>query len=443
MASYTFQQMPPGKLLIQLLEKKFTGYLSLRSGRGILRVGFHGGRPVTTESQGAAVTGGSVREGLLQLFVDVAGSFEMEQGQVPPGQGISPLAVIREGVLTHYSKERLIGEAKELLKGPLTFVAGYDAYLPLYQFGEEDLAVVRELAEKPGSVRDLAERTGLALHHVIAVLYILALSRLITLHTTAEPAVAPEDQLSPEARNLLDELKKASLAMQSENVFARFGVAPTVTTEEVERIFKERARTFHPDIMQRKGLGAYVDLASAYFEKLTESYKILHDPRERERLRQAPASKEEEDNVRKVLEAEMSYQKALIHFRRKEYTEAEEHMKTAVKNAPDDGTYLGFWAWITYINPANNKDAIRDSIKRALIEAVELNKREATLHYYLGKVLLDAGQKGSAIQHLKRAVEINPNYIEASRELRMIERNRTRENLITKTGTFLNIFKKK
>ena len=112
----------------------------------------------------------------------------------------------------------------------------------------------------------------------------------------------------------------------------------------------------------------------------------------------------------------------LIHFRRKEYTEAEEHMKTAVKNAPDDGTYLGFWAWITYINPANNKDAIRDSIKRALTEAVELNKREATLHYYLGKVLLDAGQKGSAIQHLKRAVEINPNYIEASRELRMIER---------------------
>ncbi|MBU1239861.1 DnaJ domain-containing protein, partial [Myxococcota bacterium] len=275
MAAYTFKQLPPGKLLIQLLEKKFTGLLVVRPSGSVISIGFFEGRPVSYEIAGADMNIESLREAMLLLFVDSAHSFEMQSSAVAPEKGHSPLSIIREGVLTHYTKERLIGEARELLKGKLTFVEGYDAYLPLYQFEPNELSVINELSETPSTARELAERTSVPLHRVIGVLYVLALTRLITLYSEAVIIEQPQEDLSDEARALLEELKAALAAMESDNIFERFGVSPSVTTEEVEKKFREKARKFHPDVLQHKGLSAHRALAASYFEKLTEVYNVL------------------------------------------------------------------------------------------------------------------------------------------------------------------------
>ena len=127
--AYTFSQLPPGKLLIQLLQKKFTGHLVLSPPQAKVIIGFHEGRAVTLDVEGTAPFGTTLEEALLWLFTPDAPSFSMAGAQVSPGRGVNPLSVIKEGVLVHYTKERLFNEAKDLLRGKLTFVDGYEPYL--------------------------------------------------------------------------------------------------------------------------------------------------------------------------------------------------------------------------------------------------------------------------------------------------------------------------
>jgi curved DNA-binding protein CbpA len=443
MAYYNFTQFPPGKLLIKLLNKKFTGFIQLKDDTGWLKIYFVSGMAVKRESDGFEKSGSSLEDALLSLFSPIHSGFNMENSDPADGDPITPLCVIKKGISLHYTKGRLIKEAKELIKLKLALAPGFDPYIPYFEFTlkeEQFLKVIQSMDVTP---RELADKTSSQVFEALSFLYALACTNMIVEGKCIDTS-SDLDGLSEEACATMVELREDIEKMKSEDLFERFAVSTDVTTKEVDKIFRDKARKFHPDIFSKKGLSDFKKEAEVYFEKLTETYNILHDEKERKKLTKETISKEEQEGVRKILEAEMAYQKGMIFFRRKSWKEAEEQMKIAVTNSPDDGSYLGLWAWITYCNPANNKDAIRDSIKKALIESVELTKREANLHYYLGKVLADGDQFVSAKQHLTRAVTINPEHIEAAREMRLMDKKKIRDNsLFGKTGAFSKIFKKK
>jgi len=214
--------------------------------------------------------------------------------------------------------------------------------------------------------------------------------------------------------------------------------------EDIDARFRELARKFHPDTLARKELSEFVAEAQDVFAKLTEAYNLLKDDAERERYRKPAESKEDLAEVRRVLEAEVLYQKGIIHFRRKEYGLAEQMFLEARKKN-EDGSHLAMWAWLRFLNPENDRKAVREEVKIALQKAIQLTPREADFYFYLGKVCLDMEQIASARQYFNKAVEINSEHIEAARELRMLERRaRHAANPIAHaTGSFLNLFKKK
>ncbi len=59
------------------------------------------------------------------------------------------------------------------------------------------------------------------------------------------------------------------------NYYEVIGVAPTATTDDIKKKYRELARQFHPDVVKDKTLGQKV------FTQINQAYRVLADPEKR------------------------------------------------------------------------------------------------------------------------------------------------------------------
>lgn len=456
MAWYPVTQVPPPLLLIHLLDSRFEGFLRVPDSRGDLTVHFRAGLPVRAECPNPTLAGASVGEHLLELFAASVERIQIEPVTVPAGEGVNPLPWIRRGLRERYDLLRLETETKELTHCRIGVSPKLDSFLDHFEFTPPELELIRSIKAQPETITQLRASSPLSFKEILALLYSLASCRLLQAapaeggagkrQETGPRAVAdaPPAPPPPPESEALAELRRLQAALGDENPFVRLGLPLTANYDEIDARFKELARLLHPDSLNRRGLGDHVEEAQAAFARLTEAYDQLKDATTREKYRKPAQTREEEAEVRRVLEAEVCYQKGIIHFRRKEYTLAEQ-MFFEARQKNEDGSHLAMWAWLRYLNPVNDRLAVREEVKAALQKAIQLTPREADFYFYLGKVCLDMDQLASARQYFVKAVEINSEHIEAARELRLLERRakNAASPLARTTGSFLNLFKKK
>ncbi len=452
MTWYPVSQVPPPLLLIHLLDSRFEGFLRLPDPAGDLIIQFHQGLAVRHESPSPSFQGGDTGKALLRLFCPEITRVEMDKANIEPGNGINPLPLIREGLQECYSLERLENETRELAAACIRICPRLDSLMSHFRFTEPDTQLIDYLRKTPACITELRQKTQIPLKDILSLLYTLASCRLLEAEKKPEetcpqnppPATSrvPEG-LDPQAAGELAELQNLSKTLELSNPFARLGLPVEATPAEITARFKDLVRRFHPDTLAKKGLSGYAAEADAAFRKLTEAYNLLSDEKTREEARKPQITQAEQAEVRRVLEAEMLYQKGIIAFRRKEYDLSESLFLEAIQKN-EDGSHLAMWAWVRYINPHNDRLAVREEVKQALLKAITLTPREADFYFYLGKVCLDMEQIASARQYFTRAVEIDREHLEASRELRLLEkRSRHANPLATVTGSFKNIFNKK
>jgi len=454
MAWYPVSQVPPPLLLIHLLDSRFEGFLRVPDARGELTLYFRQGLPVRSECQNPEFASGTIGEHLLQLFSGTVEQIQIEPMSIPNGEGQNPLPWIRRGLRERYDLVRLENETRELARCRITVSARLDSYVDHFEFTPPELEIIRQIKAAPCTITQLRSTSPLSFKEILSLLYSLASCRLLqSVPAEGEPAgtcaPVPEPPAAaptrPEAElETIRELHELTAALADENPFVRLGLLLTATPEEIDARFKELAKKFHPDTLARRGLSDCAAEAQDAFAKLTEAYNQLKDDDVREKFRRPAESKEDLAEVRRVLEGEVLYQKGIIHLRRKEYGLAEQ-MFFEARQRNEDGSHLAMWAWLRYLNPENDRLAVRDEVKAALQKAIQLTPREADFYFYLGKVCMDMDQLASARQYFNKAVEINAEHIEAARELRMLERRakHAANPIAHATGSFLNLFKKK
>lgn len=445
----SISQAQPPLLLIHLLDTHFEGFVRIPDPQGDVTIHFRQGLPVRAECQNPATAGWSTGQLLLALFAPAVEKIEIEKMSITGGSPVNPLPWIRKGLIEKYDLARLEHETRELAKCRFTASPKLDSCLTHFEFSDQEMELVRNLSE-PHTIAELRAASSLSFKEILVVLYCLAACRMLqpvregsqTGTIPASPAPAKEtaeNAQNPEEKELQNLLQQLSAS----NPFERLGLPFTATMEEIDARFKELAKKLHPDTIARKGLSSMLQAAQEAFSRLTEAYDLLKNEQTREKYRKSE-SKEDDSEVRRVLEAEMLYQKGIIHYRRREYDLAEQAFLEA-RQKHEDGSHLAMWAWLRYINPGNDKKAVREEVKAALQKAVQLTPREADFYFYLGKVCADMDQIASARQYFIRAVELNNDHIEAARELRLLERRQKNASnpIAQATGTFLNMFKKK
>lgn len=214
------------------------------------------------------------------------------------------------------------------------------------------------------------------------------------------------------------------------NYFELLGVTAEATEKEVQKAYASRARQFHPD----RATGDMADLRphmAKLFAKISVARDTLKDPAKREEYLEKVRAKQEgkrdprqqeEELVRKLLDADEAFFKAKILTKRNKLDEAEEMIRGAVEVDPEQGDYLALQTWIE-ARKRPRSEPVKDLIE-TLKKAVEMAPKSEDAHFYLAQLLYQDGQERDALKQYKEVMDLNEHNIDAVRMVRILNKKR-------------------
>lgn len=234
---------------------------------------------------------------------------------------------------------------------------------------------------------------------------------------------------SPVLAHELEQLKKAH---GSQNHFEVLGLATNATEEEARTAFVSLAKRFHPD----KVGGELQALASEVFARVSEAHETLSDPEQRrnylKQLEKRKSAHADRQAVTRIVSAEQQYRKAEDLVRRRQYPEAIEALEWALKLDPEEGEFHALLGWARFLTSPKDATA-RDEALEHLQKAIALAPKSPSGYYFSGKLYKACEELEKAEKMFRKVLELRPNHVEATQEVRLFELRRTRGDKGTKT----------
>ncbi len=214
-------------------------------------------------------------------------------------------------------------------------------------------------------------------------------------------------------------------SVRGESYYEVLGVERGATSAQIQAAFFQVAKRFHPD-----RLGPEFDdvreLIVRSFSRITEAHQILSEATRRAEYDQVLASgggsADEQEQVQSVLRATMAFQRAEVLLKRNAVEAAEKEARAAVEGDPDQADYEALLAWIEALR--SPEADVTQQIAR-LSRAVKKEPSNIRARWYRAQLYKRMGRDTLARSDLRHIVEINPNHLDATRELRLFEMRRS------------------
>ena len=209
--------------------------------------------------------------------------------------------------------------------------------------------------------------------------------------------------------------------------FELLAVSESANPGEVSSAFIRAARRFHPDRLAGTGLSELVPQAERILARMSEAAMILGDPARRaEYLAVRAGKKPAGSTVPTVIDAETSFLKGEVFLRRGDHEKAIECFAAASKANPGEPQYRAYWAWARFDNPHGRKEAVVREVQRIIADVVAAQPRFARGHYWLGQMWKFLNEPDRAERAFREAASQDKDFLDASREMRLLEMRRTR-----------------
>jgi hypothetical protein len=231
---------------------------------------------------------------------------------------------------------------------------------------------------------------------------------------TAAPATGPGSEEIPALRQLV-------MAMKQQNHFQRLGLTEQTNSSAVKIAYFRLAKLYHPDTLPQGAPPDLEKLKAEVFAYIGDAYRMLSDDKSRaqyiEELKAGGGAGTEVD-INSILMAEELFQKSCILVKARKFAEAVKMLDEAIKLNAEEAE---FYAWRGYARffTAADKKAAQPEAFREIQNAIKRNERCAPAHYFLGVIAKLCGDAPGALKHFKRTVELQPDHIDAQREIRM------------------------
>ena len=144
----------------------------------------------------------------------------------------------------------------------------------------------------------------------------------------------------------------------------------------------------------------------------------------RDRGNQARDAEELEEGHR-ALKAELEFQKGVVSLRKKSYQKAVAHFEKAVNGYPEEGEYHAYYGWALYLEDPEAPGRIKEALERVL-QGRKLAPGREKPYLFLGRLYKAANRDRIAEKMFTRAVQLDPDCVEALRELRLLNMRRER-----------------
>lgn len=386
-----------------------------------------------------------VRRRILETFAWSDGQYRLLEAEeikkeVQPLRS-DPLALIREGLLNHWTPDRLLADLTDYIELFPIRTKAFDDAEQLLARNEELTA----LLDRIDGTRTLGETIGTGFNspQVLATIWILTRGRLIRFRESAQNCETeePDEEIfateieievstgakghSVSRENRSDRLAepagestritKAAKVMRGEvldlleglrerNFYELLRISENAGDGEVRKAYFAAAKRFHPDALTHLGLTDIKEQAAQVFARIAEANDVLRDPQKRSNYDARGNAEELMIDTRALAQAESAYRKGEILIRMGDFRGALEYLEPAVELWPDECEYQSALGWALHRQPKPDPE-------RALVHletAVELNDSNAVALFRLGTVLRAAGDGERSARYLAQAKMIDP-----------------------------------
>ena len=223
--------------------------------------------------------------------------------------------------------------------------------------------------------------------------------------------------------------------VDNRDYFGVLGVPSDAAPDVIQQAYFGLAKLFHPDKIDRDGLTPdEVERGRVIFEFMTESYNLLQDAGKRSAL--ARGTSDDSGGAKKrnaTDEARIFFHKASKMLRMRDWEKAEMYLRQAISREPENPEFLCQLGWATFNNMDRVEDERLEEAKGYWMKALEKDDTSVDGNYYMSLYFKSVGDTFKQSKHLKRALDFNPNFVDAQRELRLIDMRAKKK----KSGGFL------
>ena len=240
------------------------------------------------------------------------------------------------------------------------------------------------------------------------------------------PAPALRMSAKPDDLPLHGELAAMVDRLCAETYFEMLGVSSDADAVEVREAYAERAGRLHPDRF-RSAHSSLQNLAAEAFQILSHARRVLLDPKRRgeyvlelrknERLAAAQIESE------RVATAALAFREGEAKLRRRVYKDALRLFGKALELNASQGEYHAHYGWCLFLCHQENEVMIEEAIEHVRRGAKLAGDQEKP-YLFLGRLYKVSGRTGAAEKMFSRAVQIQPDCVDAVRELRLINTRR-------------------
>jgi molecular chaperone DnaJ len=241
-------------------------------------------------------------------------------------------------------------------------------------------------------------------------------------------AARPIVKAAPAPEAIRASILEMAAKLDKSTHFEILGVSGNATSDEVSVAFVRAARQFHPDRLAGTGLTDLQPQAERILSRINEAVMVLQNPGRRAEYvaSLSAAAPPSTQNVPTVLEAENLFLKGEVFLKKGDHAKAIEAFTAAGKGNPEEPQYRAYLAWARFDDPRARKEAmVRETLK--VLEGVLKDRPMfARGHYWLGLLWKFLNESPKAEHAFREAVQIDAAFIEAGRELRLIEMRRNK-----------------
>lgn len=218
------------------------------------------------------------------------------------------------------------------------------------------------------------------------------------------------------------------------------GVTAQSSKPEIQKAYFDLAKQLHPDRVSRmteeEGLR---EVAGGVFKALSEAYNTLMDPRRRDKfLKDNPpddaaggkdirttqeliSKKPTDPGVTAREAAKIFYHRGMMAMKKGDYAEAERLLRKALESDAESARYALQLGWAIFQNTEIPEKKRFADARGFLEQAVGTDPENPEGHYFMARYYKATGDVAGSEKHLKTALQYRKNYIEARRELRLLQ----------------------
>ena len=244
-------------------------------------------------------------------------------------------------------------------------------------------------------------------------LHALLLSRVIRFGE----AVTTFDSASQRKR-----LSRLIVDLERQNFYERLHVIPKAKEADVKRSYHELAKILHPDKLGVDAPADIRELQKTCFALISVAYETLSDPARRTQY----ALELEKGKAESILEAEQKLEAARPLLTKGDFKIARDLLEQAFKIAPptSESRLMMMWAQLKTAAAGTTLTAAA-KVRDELLQIPPEDRHTPTFYFVRGLQLRLSGDADGAKRNLSHAVSLDSDFIDARRELLVIEGAKT------------------